>query len=134
MGLKEKIEYLTDIDDIFKSVRLRRYIKARAMYACYRVKIQGGSPSEVAREMGYPSHASVIHLNKQYHEVKDSLEWKLLVNSNNESKATLGCVKDNLSTLKDVTGLLIQAKELGALKEAKQKIELIIKIKQQLKR
>ena len=46
----------------------------------------------------------------------------------------IGYVRDNLSELKDVTDLLIEAKRLGALEEIKQKIELIIKIKKQLKR
>ena len=134
MGLKERIEYLTGLDDIFKPVRRREYIKARAMYACYRTKVQGGSPSEVAREMNYPSHASVIHLGKQYHEVRSTLEWKILINSNDSPLDTIGYVRDNLSELKDMTELLIEAKELDALEEIKQKIELIIKVKKQLKR
>ena len=134
MGLKERIEHLTGLDDIFKPVRVRKYIKARAMYACYRTIVDGDSASVIAREMNYPSHASVIHLNKQYHEVKNTLEWKILINSNDTPLETMGYVRDNLSDLKDMTDLLIEAKRLGVLEEIKQKIELIIKIKKQLKR
>ena len=134
MGLKERIEHLTGLDDIFKPIRRREYVKARAMYACYRTKIQGGSASEIAREMNYISHATVIHLGKQYHEVRRTLEWKVLINSNATPLETIGYVRDNLSELKDMTDLLIEAKELGALEDIKQKIELIIKIKKQLKR
>ncbi len=134
MGLKKKIEYLTGIDDIFKPARFRNYIQARAMYACYRSRINGVSASEIAREMGYPSHASIIHLNKQYHEVKKLVEWKLLLEEGNEPVETLGAVRDNLNDLKGLTDLLMEAKQLNALSEIKQKIELIIKVKRQLKR
>ena len=43
MDLKKRIETITGLDDIFKPVRVRKYIQARAMYACYRTIVDKDS-------------------------------------------------------------------------------------------
>ena len=140
MGLKERIEYLTGIDDIFKPVRLRSYIKARAMYACYSMKVLNEGLSSTTKKMGYVAHNSVLNLLRQYDEIKVLTEWEMLVDQSESKSVSKYLAEQKIIKLeKDVerlqkyTSLLIEAEDLGILDEIKEKIELIIKVKKQLK-
>ena len=39
MGLKERVETITGVDNIFNFLRNRKHVQARAIYACYNVKV-----------------------------------------------------------------------------------------------
>ncbi len=140
MGLKERIETITGIENIFNPLRIRKYVQARAMYACYSVKVLNEGISPTRKKMGYTSHASVLHLLKQYDEIRILPEWKALIDGSNTQHVSKYIVdnkikqlEQDVERLKKYTALLLEAEDLGILDEIKQRIELIIKVKKQLK-
>jgi len=140
MDLKERIETITGLDDMFKPVRVRKYIQARAMYACYTMKVLKEGLSSTTKKMGYAAHNTVLNLLRQYDEIKVLPEWKMLVDKSQPKHVSKYLTEQKIIKLeKDVkrlqkyTSLLIEAEDLGILDEIKQRIELIIKVKKQLK-
>ena len=140
MDLKKRIETITGIDNIFNPLRIRKHVQARAMYACYSVKVLNEGISPTAKKMGYNAHNSVLHLLKQFDEIKVLPEWKMLVEDAQPKHVSKYLTEQKIIKLeKDVerlqkyTSLLIEAEDLGILDEIKQRIELIIKVKKQLK-
>jgi len=141
MGLKERIETITGIDDIFNQSRVRKYVQARAIYACYSMKVRKEGLSSTTKKMGYVAHNTVLNLLRQYDEIKVLPEWKMLVDKSEPKIVSKYLTEQKIIKLeKDVerlqkyTSLLVEAEDLGILDEIKEKIELIIKVKKQLKR
>ena len=140
MDLKERVETITGLDDMFKPVRVRKYVQARAMYACYSVKVLNEGLSSTTKKMGYIAHNTVLNLLRQYDEIKVLPEWKMLIEKAQPKHVSKYLTEQKIIKLeKDVerlqkyTSLLIEAEDLGILDEIKERIELIIKVKKQLK-
>ncbi len=91
--------------------------------------------------MGYVSHASVLHLLKDYDNIKKLTEWKMLIDKAEPKHVSVYLTETKIKNLerdverlKKYTALLLEAEELGILDEIKERIQLIIKVKKQLKR
>ena len=141
MGLKERVETITGVDNIFNFLRNRKHVQARAIYACYNVKVLKESVNKTSKDMGYVSHASVLHLLKEYNNIKKLTEWQMLIDkaepkhvSDYLTETKIKSLEQDVKRLKKYTALLLEAEDLGILDEIKEKIELIIKVKKQLKR
>ncbi len=141
MGLKEKVEEITGVDDVFNFLRNRKYVQARTIYACYKVKVLKESVNKTSKEMGYVSHASVLHLLKDYDNIKKLTEWKMLIDKAEPKHVSVYLTETKIKNLerdverlKKYTALLLEAEELGILDEIKERIQLIIKVKKQLNR
>ena len=141
MGLKERVETITGVDNIFNFLRNRKHVQARAIYACYNVKVLKESVNKTSKDMGYVSHASVLHLLKEYNNIKKLPEWQMLIDKAEPkhvsaylTETKIKSLEQDVKRLKKYTALLLEAEDLGILDEIKEKIELIIKVEKQLKR
>jgi hypothetical protein len=60
--IEDRIKELTNVDDIRRQSRVRKYIESRELYTLYYRDIHGRSFDFIAKDLGYKNHASAVKL------------------------------------------------------------------------
>lgn len=107
--IEDKIKELTNVDDIRRKSRVRKFIESRELYTLYYKDIHGRSFESIAKDLGYKNHssASKIYLNAINSLTTDKSfikKYLCLTSNKNPSNIELEEVRTELKSLNDKIG------------------------------
>jgi hypothetical protein len=136
--LKQKIEDLVAVTDLFEKCRERNYIEGRMLYANYRRYKDRLGYSKLGREMGF-DHATIINLQKRFDAQINSDKrlaslWELLIKdiARDQKDNMLKLTREekqslNFNKYSALYYIALDAEDNGILDEVTEKFSIIVR-------
>lgn len=107
--IENRIKELTNVDDIRRQSRVRKYIESRELYTLYCRDIHGRSFDFIAKDLRYKNHASAVKLydnalNSMTTDKSFKEKYICLVSDKSPSDIELEEARTELSLLNDKLG------------------------------
>jgi molybdopterin converting factor small subunit len=137
MNIEDRIKSLYPlVEDIRKVSRKAHYINARMLYAKYKHSIEGKKLEEIAKDLGYKEHSTIINLLRRFDSFWDTEEgfiqdWYFIsgdseLEETNKLKEEIKELKAKLSKVEEVFPDIYKLSETRR-EEVVNKVNIIIK-------